>query len=134
MMDWFMAGGAGMYLILAIGLGSIGYAVKAARAPTAPSVAALRSLPTLILTCALFAFGANMWAVNHALESDKFVQAHGLTHADLPTIGLVGFTEAAQALTLGALLAVIVLALRVVADARHAARAAAEPAEAARAA
>ena len=30
-MNWFMAGGAGMFLILAIGLGSIGSAVKAVR-------------------------------------------------------------------------------------------------------
>ena len=29
MMSWFVAGGAGMFLILAIGLGSIGSAVKA---------------------------------------------------------------------------------------------------------
>jgi len=122
MMDWFQAGGAGMFLVLAIGIGSIGYAVKATREPTARRLAALRSLPTLILTSAIFTLGLNLWGVNHALVSDAFMQAHGITRADLPTIGLLGFIEAAQTLTLGALLAMIVLGLRIVADARHAAR------------
>jgi hypothetical protein len=121
MMNWFMDGGSGMFLILAIGVGSIFHAVKVVREPTAPRLAALRSLPTLIVMSALFSFGTGMWAVHRALESDTFMAAHGLTRADLPTTGLIGFTEAAQTLTLGALLAVIVLALRIVADARYAA-------------
>jgi hypothetical protein len=121
MMNWFMAGGSGMFLILAIGIGSIGSAVKAVREPTAPRLAALRSLPTVIVTSALFSFGTGLWAVHHVLESDTFMAGHGLTRADLPATGLIGFAEAAQTLTLGALLAVIVLALRIVADARYAA-------------
>ena len=125
MMNWFLAGGSGMFLVLALGLGSIGYAANAVREPTAPRLAALRSLPSLIVISGLFTFGTGLWVVNHALESDTFPQARGIARADLPTIGLIGFTEAAQALTLGALLAMIVLGLRLVAETRHAARPAA---------
>ena len=53
MMNWFMDGGSGMFLILAIGVGSIFHAVKVVREPTAPRLAALRSLPTLIVMSAL---------------------------------------------------------------------------------
>ncbi len=125
MMDWFLAGGTGMFMILAIGVGSIAYAAQAVREPTSPRLAALRSLPALILSSALFATGTGLWMVNHGLSSDTLAKGQGMTRADLTTIGLIGFTEAAQAVTLGALLAMIVLGLRAVADARYAGRAAA---------
>ena len=120
MMDWFMAGGFGMFVILAIGVGSIGYGVKAVRDPSAERLGVLRSLPALIVTSALSAFGTNLWAVNRALESDTFAKARGITEGQLPVVGLIGFTEAAQALTLGSFLAMIVVGLRLVAEARHA--------------
>jgi hypothetical protein len=89
-------------------------------APTAERIAALRGLPGLLLTTALFAFGTGLWAVNHALESDAFAKAQGLTRGEMSLVGLIGFTEAAQVLTLGGILAAIVVVLRTVADARHA--------------
>jgi hypothetical protein len=120
MMEWFMAGGFGMFTVLAIGVGAIGYGARAVHGPTEGRIAALRALPALILTNALFAFGVNLWAVNRALSSDAFSKARGIGEAQLPVVGLIGITEAAQALTLGGLLAMILVALRLWAEARHA--------------
>jgi hypothetical protein len=120
MMEWFVAGGFGMFVVLAIGVGSIGYGAKAVRDPSAERLGVLRSLPALIVTSALFTLGTNLWAVNRALESDTFKKAHAITEANLPVVGLIGFTEAAQVLTLGGLLAAIVVGLRALAEARHA--------------
>ena len=113
MMEWFQAGGFGMILILAIGAGAIGYGARATKKPTKERVAALRGLPMLLVVSALFSFGTNMWAVNRYLS--KAGEAAG---PSLPVIGFIGVTEAAQAITLGGLLAMIVVALRVVAEAR----------------
>jgi hypothetical protein len=120
MMDWFMAGGFGMWVVLAIGASAIGYGVKAVREPTAERVSGLGSFAALLVTSALFTFGTNMWAVNKALSSDSFMKARGLAAADLPLVGIMGITEATQALTLGGLLAVVVLVLRMVVEARRA--------------
>jgi hypothetical protein len=119
-MDWFMAGGFGMFVVSAIGVVSIGYGANGVRDPSAERLGVLRALPALIVTSALFTLGTNLWAVNRALESDAFMKAHGITEAHLPVVGLIGFTEAAQTLTLGGILAAIVVALRLVAEARHA--------------
>ena len=118
MMNWFLSGGVGMFLILAIGVGSVGYGVKATRDPSAERLAALRGLPGLIFAAGVFAFGTNLWAVNRAISSDEFLKAHGISDAQASVVGLIGFAEAGQALTLAALLAMIVMGLRVVADAR----------------
>jgi hypothetical protein len=120
MTEWFFSGGFGMFLVLAIGAGSIGYGIKAVREPAADRIAALRSLPALLLTSALFSFGTGLWAVNRALSSEAFLKAQSATPGGAPVVGLIGFTEAAQVLTLGALLAMVVFALRIVAEARHA--------------
>lgn len=120
MMNWFMAGGFGMLVLLAIGAGAIGYGVKAVIAPTAERLAALRSLPGLLIAVALFAFGTNMWAVNLHLSSDAFLKSQEVSDAQKPLIGILGITEAAQAITFGALLAAVVLALRLVAEQKHA--------------
>jgi hypothetical protein len=120
MMEWFMSGGFGMFTVLAIGVGAIGYGVKTVRHVSAERLAVLRVLPGLIVTCALFAFGTNLWAVNRALESDTFAKARGITEAHLPVTGLIGFTEAGQVFTLAGLLALLVLTLRVVAEAKGA--------------
>ncbi len=118
MKEWFMAGGFGMFMVLAIGTGAIGYGIEAVREPAADRIAALRALPALLITSALFTFGTGLWAVNRALSSDAFLKSQNMTAADAPVVGLIGFTEAAQVLTLGGLLAMVVLALRVVAEAR----------------
>jgi hypothetical protein len=120
MMEWFRAGGFGMFTVLAIGVGAIGYGAKAVRGPTEGRIATLRALPALVLTNALFAFGINLWAVNRALSSDTVSTARGISESQLPVVGLIGITEAAQVLTLGGLLAMIVVALRLWAQARHA--------------
>jgi hypothetical protein len=120
MMDWFMAGGYGMFMELAIGVVSIAYAAKALRDPTVARMAVLRALPALVVTCALFSFGTNLWAVNKFLSGDAFQKAHDAAQSPGTLIGIIGFTEAAQVLTLGGLLATIVLGLRVVAEGRHA--------------
>jgi hypothetical protein len=119
MMEWFRAGGWGMFVILAIGAAAIGYGVGAVRRPTGERIAALRGLIGMILTSALFAFGTNMWAVNRHLSDEAFVKARAITAADLPFVALMGVTEAAQALTLGGLLALAVAALRVLAERRR---------------
>lgn len=119
MMDWFRAGGGGMFLILALGVGSIVVGLRAAQAPTASRLSALRSLPTLILVSALFSFGSNLWAVNHHLSDDAFLKARGIGAAELPFTALLGVTEAGQALTLGGLMAMLVVALRLVAEVRQ---------------
>ena len=75
MMEWFMSGGFGMFTVLAIGVGSIGYGVKAVRDVAPERLAVLRVLPGLIFTAALFSFGTGLWAVNRALESDAFAKA-----------------------------------------------------------
>ena len=118
-MEWFQAGGWGMFLILIIGAGSIGYGVRALQAPSERRLATLRALPGLLVTAALFTFGTNMWAVNRFLSNDALVKAQGLDEAKLPFVGIIGLTEATQALTLGGLLAFIVFALRVVAEAKN---------------
>ena len=112
MREWFMAGGFGMFMVLAIGTGAIGYGIKAVREPIAERIAALRSLPALLVTSALFAFGTGLWSVNRALSSDTFLKSQNLTAADAPVVGLTGLTEAAQVLTLGGLLAMMVLVPR----------------------
>lgn len=120
MMEWFMAGGFGMFTVLVIGAGSIIYAGKTMGDPTAARMAALRALPALLVTSALFSFGTNLWAVNVHLGSDAFQKAHDVTQSSAALIAILGFTEAAQVLTLGGLLATIVLGLRIVAEGRHA--------------
>lgn len=120
MMEWFAAGGSGMFLILAIGAGSILYGVRALPRPSPERIARLRALPALLAATALFTFGRNMWGVNKALDGDVFQKAHNLTPADMPVVGLVGFTEAVQVFTLAGALAVAVVVLRVVAEGRHA--------------
>jgi hypothetical protein len=120
MWNWFAAGGAGMFLVLAIGVGGIGYGAKTLRDPSRERVAVLRGIPGLIVTSALFFFGLNVWAVNRALESDGFAKAHGLAASDMPVVGLVGFCEATQVLTLGGLLAAVAGGLLLVANARSA--------------
>jgi hypothetical protein len=118
MMEWFMSGGQSMFVVLAIGVAAIGYSAKAVRAVTPERLAVLRALPSLILTFAAFGFGINLWAVNRALE--KAAAAHT---PDPSVIGLIGFTEAAQTLTFGAILAFVVAALRVAAEGKLARRA-----------
>jgi hypothetical protein len=111
MMDWFMSGGHAMFLVLAIGVGAIGYGAKAVRDVTPERLAVLRALPSLILPCAAFGFGTGLWIVNRGLEKAMTTKS-----PDLAIIGMIGFTEAAQVLTLGAVLAFVVAALRVVAE------------------
>jgi hypothetical protein len=83
-------------------------------------MALLKSLPTLIVVNALFTFGTDLWAVNVHLGSDAFLKARDIGAADLPFMALMGLTESGQALTLGGLLATIVVALRMVAEVRQA--------------
>jgi uncharacterized sodium:solute symporter family permease YidK len=120
MMEWFKAGGFGMIALLAVGAGSIGYGVKAVIDPTAERIAALRSLPGVLLAMALFGFGTGLWAVNQALSSEAFAKAHELTDAQKPLIGILGITEAAQCITLGALLALATYVLRGIAETKRA--------------
>jgi hypothetical protein len=115
-MEWFRAGGWGMFVILAIGAASIGYGIKALQKPSAERLATLRALPALVFTSALFSFGTNLWAVNQHLSNEAFIKARGIASGDLPFVALIGVTEAAQALTLGGLLALIVATLRVFAE------------------
>lgn len=112
MMEWFKAGGFGMFVILLLGAGGIGYGIKALLSPTKGRAATLRSFPALIISAAVFGFGTNLWAVYGYLirEAEK-------TAGDQAIVaGMIGFTEAAQALTLGGVLALIVSCLKVAVD------------------
>lgn len=120
MMDWFRSGGFGMFVVLILGAGSIGFGVKALAKPTAERLAMLRSLPGLVALSSLFAFGTNMWAVNHGLSDEAFHKARGIAQSDLPFVGLVGITESVQVFTLAGALAMIVVVLRMLADAKAA--------------
>ncbi len=120
MMDWFAAGGFGMFMILAIGVGAIGYGTKTVLAPSGERLAVLRALPSLVVASSLVAFGTGLWAVNRALSNDAFLKAHAAGPGEPALLGIVGFTEAAQAVTLAGILAMLVVALRVVAEAKHA--------------
>jgi len=120
MMDWFRSGGFGMFLVLILGAGSIGFGVKALAKPTAERLATLRSLPGLVALSSLFAFGNNMWAVNHGLSDEAFHKARSLTQGDLPLVGILGITESVQVFTLAGALAMVVVVLRMLADAKAA--------------
>ena len=96
MMDWFAAGGFGMFMILAIGVGAIGYGTRTVRAPSSERLAVLRALPGLIVMSALFAFGTGLWAVNRALENDAFLKAHAAGDGQPALLGIIGFTEAGR--------------------------------------
>lgn len=116
MMEWFKAGGFGMFVILGLGAAGIGHGINTLKNPTKRRAAMLRSFPLLILSGALFAFGTNLWAVYGYVtgEAEKGISdATGIR-------ALIGFTEAAQALTLGGVLTLIVVALRMVVDGKMA--------------
>ena len=121
MVEWFMAGGFGMIVILLLGAGSIGVAGATLQKPSEQRLKTLRALPGLIVTAALFSFGTNMWAVNTHLTDETFLKAREIGSADLPFVAMMGLTEATQALTLGGLLAFVVVALRLAADRKMAA-------------
>jgi hypothetical protein len=120
MMEWFKAGGFGMFIILFLGVGSLVVGILAAREPTVSRLAMLKSLPTLIVTSALFTFGSNLWGVNAHLSDDAFIKAQNISAAELPFVAQMGVTEAGQALTLGGLMAMLVVGLRLVAETRRA--------------
>lgn len=120
MMDWFRAGGFGMFAVLILGAAGIGFGIKAIGKPTAARLAALRSFPALIGASALWSFGTGLWAVNVHLSDEAAVAKMGVAAADKAFVGILGITEAAQALTLGGVLALVVLVLRMVAEAKHA--------------
>jgi hypothetical protein len=119
MMDWFKAGGFGMFPILAVGMFAIGVGVRAAIAPTTKRIALLGSLLSLIVMLSLFTFGTNLWAVNEHLSSPASVEAASAAAGRMSYIGLLGVTESGQAFTLGGLLATIAAALRAVAAWRN---------------
>jgi hypothetical protein len=116
MMDWFKAGGFGMFVILLLGAAGIGYGVKAWLSPTKGRAATLRAFPSLILFGSLFTFGTDLWAVNVHLSDEHFLKAAGIAADQSAFVAMMGLTEAAQALTLGGLLALVVVALRMVVD------------------
>ncbi len=117
-MEWFQAGGWCMFVVLLAGIFGIVQGVRALLDPSAARVAGLRSLPTLIGYAALFGFGTNMWSINIHLSDPAFVAATGIP-ADAMS-ATMGMTEAAQALTLGAMLAFVVVLLRYLAETKHA--------------
>ena len=115
MLEWFQSGGFGMFTILAVGAGSLGFGARALGRPTAERLAILRSLPGLIALLSLFTFGTNLWAVNRFLS-----KAATMPSAEAAATGILGLTEAAQALTLGGLMAMVVMVVRIVAEAKKA--------------
>jgi hypothetical protein len=58
--------------------------------------------------------------VNVHLSSETFVKGQGIGASELPVIAVLGVTEAAQALTLGGLMAAIVVARRLATELRQA--------------
>jgi hypothetical protein len=115
MLEWFQSGGVGMFTILAVGAGSLGFGARALGRPTPERLAILCGLPGLIAVLSLFTFGTNMWAVNRFLS-----RATTMPPAEAATLGIVGLTESAQALTLGGLMAMVVIVVRILAEAKKA--------------
>src|SRR5262245_42176896 len=112
MMDWFRAGGlVGMLSLLVLGCFAIGVGLRAAGEPTPRRMAMLRALPMLIVVGALCWFGVGLWSVNVHLSDEAFLKAKNIATSELPYVAVLGVTEAAQALTLGGLLATIVVGL-----------------------
>jgi hypothetical protein len=120
MMEWFRSGGFGMFVVLIIGAGAIGYGAKVIGKPTAERVAMLRALPALLGMSGLFSFGTNMWAVNRHISDEAFLKGRSISLAEAPIVGIIGITESVQVLTLAGLLAMVVVALRIVAEAKSA--------------
>ena len=118
-MEWFKAGGFGMFPILAVGMFAIGVGVRAAMAPSARRLALLRSLLSLTVLVSLFAFGMNMWSVNTHLSDPAFVKEAGIAADQMSYVAMAGVTESGQAFTLGGLLATIAAALRAIAEWRN---------------
>jgi hypothetical protein len=114
MIEWFSAGGWGMFPILAAGVFSVVVGVRAAKAPTKRRVALLRTLPGLLIVMGLFTFGTDMWSVNVHLNDPAFVKMIGATDDRLALVALMGVTESAQAITLAGLFATLVAGLRAV--------------------
>lgn len=108
---WFMAGGFGMVVVAALGFASLFIGGRALGAPTEARLRFLRSAPSLIAALALFATGTGLWAVYLHVSANPSEQ-----------VALIGMLEAAQPLTLGSLLIAGVIALRMVAEGRAAAR------------
>jgi hypothetical protein len=120
MMDWFKAGGLiPMLSLLVLGGVAIGVGLRAAREPTPRRMAMLRALPSMIVVGALCWFGLGLWSVNVHLTDEAFVKASRIAASELPYVAVLGVTEAAQALTLGGLLATIVVGLRLLAELRQ---------------
>lgn len=115
---WFMSGGWCMITLLLISVPAIGVGVGALRSPTAGKLAALRSLPSLIMLNAVMGLGVNLWSVNQHLTDEAFVKANGVNEAQLPFVAMIGLTESAQTLTLGGLCAMVVIGLRIAAEVR----------------
>jgi hypothetical protein len=119
MMDWFKAGGlVPMLSLLVLGCFAIGVGLRAAREPTPRRIVMLRALPLLIVVGALCWFGVGLWSVNVHLSDEAFLKAQNIARSELPYVAVLGATEAAQALTLGGLLASIVVGLRLFAELR----------------
>jgi hypothetical protein len=116
MMSWFMSGGFGMILLLLVGAGAIGYGARTLGNPTAGRIAVLRAFPALLGFLSLFSYGTGTWAVARFLEKGNFENKP----AEGALTALMGFCEASQTLTLGALLAAVVVVLRMVAEAKAA--------------
>jgi hypothetical protein len=57
--------------------------------------------------------------VNVHLSDEAFLKAQNIARSELPYVAVLGVTEAAQALTLGGLLATIVVGLRLFAELRQ---------------
>ena len=117
-MEWFQAGGWCMFVVLVAGIFGIVQGVRALLDPSALRIAGLKSIPALIGFAALFGFGTNMWSINVHLSDPDFVARTGIAADAMSAI--MGVTEAAQALTLGGLLALIVVILRYLAETKHA--------------
>lgn len=120
MMDWFKAGGFGMFIILLLGMAGIGYGIKTWLNPTRARAKIFRSFPALILSASLFTFGTDLWAVNTHLGNESFLKTIGVTPDQTAFVAMMGLTESAQALTLGGVLALIVLAIKMVVDGKMA--------------
>ena len=107
-------------------LRDVGELLAALKEPEAPQglrdalgkVAQLKSATALRGFAALGAFGTNMWAVNVHLSNDAFLKAADISNDQRAFTAMIGFTEASQVLTLGSVLAFVVVVIRMVAESR----------------
>jgi hypothetical protein len=116
MLEYFKAGGFGMFPVTLFGLASLVVGLLAVRRPTPGRMAALRNLPSLVMASALIGFGTGLWSVGTHLNDEAFVKALQISGDQLPLVAWMGMGESAANLVLGAMFVLFTIILRMITE------------------